>query len=103
MAEDRQGHQVRIIGPGPASVIDDNIDVEVRFRDGRRYVATFFTLANLATLFRKNKLTGECCGGSYLWATDMVIVEELTEEVVERAVAGLLADGEFEGAFSLVT
>jgi hypothetical protein len=81
--------------------IDDNVDVEVMFRDGRRYAATFFSLANLRTLFDGNRASGECAGGLFFWAKHMVIVLELTAQTIETTVAHLIDTGElfevFEG------
>jgi hypothetical protein len=79
---------------------DGNADLEVRFEDGSRHAASFFTLNNLRLLFEKNEQTGECRDGLYLWASDMVIVKELTEASISETVADLIAQGEFEGAFS---
>lgn len=78
---------------------DDNVDVYVTLGDGRKFTATFFTMKNIESLFRKNEGTGECGKGLYLWAADMVIVKRLSEEVVKQAVRELLAVGEFESAF----
>ena len=80
--------------------VEGNVDLEVRFDDGSRYAATFFTLNNLRSLFEKNEQTGECKGGLYLWASDMVIVREITAASISETVADLIAQGEFEGAFS---
>jgi hypothetical protein len=80
----------------------DNIDIEVRFLDGRRFGATFFTLKNLASLFEKNRSTGECAGGTYLWAANMIIVEELSMETITRTVNDLLRVGELQKSFSLL-
>ena len=88
-------HGLRWVDPA-----DGNADLEVRFEDGSRYAATFFTLNNLRLLFEKNEQTGECKDGLYLWASDMVIVKELTEVSIAETVADLIAQGEFEGAFS---
>ena len=82
--------------------VEGNVDLEVRFDDGSRYAATFFTLNNLRLLFEKNEQTGECNGGLYLWASDMVIVREITASSISQTVADLIARGEFEGAFSTV-
>lgn len=81
---------------------DDNIDVEVVLRDGRRYGATMFTLANLARLFEKNRATGECAGGVYLWASGMVILSDLSTSTITIAVKDMLETGEFERAFALL-
>jgi hypothetical protein len=80
--------------------VDDNVDLEVRFDDGSRYAATFFTLDNLRSLFAKNEQTGECGGGVYFWASNMVILKQLTEASIALTVAELIAQGEFESAFT---
>lgn len=79
--------------------VDDNVDVFVYFADGRKYVATFFTVANIQSIMRKDRATGECAGGLYFWASDMIVVERLDRETVERTVADLMRSGEFEKAF----
>jgi hypothetical protein len=80
--------------------LDENIDVEVTFDNGNRYVATFFTLENIRMLIQKYKRTGECHNGLYFWASDMIILERLTPENVQKAVVDLLEHDEFEAAFS---
>lgn len=82
--------------------IDDNVDVEVKFSDGSRFTATFFTVENIRSLFAKNKSTGECSKGKYLWATEMILVERLDRETMEDTITGLIRDGEFEDAFTKV-
>ena len=83
--------------------LDDNVDVYVRFRSGERFSATFFTLVNLHRLFAKNRDTGECAAGTFLWAANMIVVERLTRDVVDRTVAELLRTGEFDAVFSKVS
>ena len=82
--------------------LDDNVDVEVHFDDGRVYSATLFTLNNLHSLFNNDESTGDCGGGSYLWAVQMVIVRSLTPDAIAEAVAALIADGKLEQAFVFV-
>lgn len=96
------GYELTIVGLQEWDVLDDNIDVEVRFPDGRRYTATFFTLKNLESLFRKNRETGECLSGTYFWAVEMIIVENLECQTLTATVEGLLHDQEFESAFTRV-
>lgn len=79
---------------------DGNIDVVVRFPDGRTFVATFFTISNLASLFERGRQSGENAGGLYVWSTDMIVVKRLSIETIERAVVDLLSSGDFETAFS---
>lgn len=94
-----KAYEVEILDHGQLDPDDDNVDVFVSFPDGRRYVATFFTIDNIRSLFAKNRETGECDGGRYFWASDMIIVERLDRETIERSVADLIRVGEFESAF----
>lgn len=101
MSIETQRYTVRFVPSAPPpDPLNDNVDVKVTFDSGESYVATFFTLENLASLMEKNRRTGECLDGFYLWASDMIIVERITLEDVSRAVADLLASGEFRSAFS---
>lgn len=77
---------------------NDNIDIKVYFADGRSYSATLFTLKNIRSLMKRYKDTGECLSGLYFYAADMVIVERLTIEVIERVVDGLIESGEYTSA-----
>lgn len=94
-------YDVRFIPQGAnPHPLDENIDVQVFFDTGATYVATFFAMANIHGLMEKNRRSGECLNGLYLWASDMIIVEVLTLDAVLCTVADLLASGEFESAFS---
>lgn len=101
MSHDRRRHYTVTFIPEDANPhpLDENIDVEVVFEDGTKYVATFFTLENIQALFQKNRKTGECCSGLYFWASDLILVQRLTLENVQRTVADLMEQGEFETAF----
>ena len=79
-------------------VRNSNVDVEVHDEVGR-WSATFFTLENVETLMLEHALTGESTGGLYLWATDMILVRELSYDVIRETVAGLRRSGDFPVAF----
>jgi len=91
------GHlfKLTVVGPQQWDIHDDNIDVEVELPGGRRFVATFFTLQNIHSLFNKNLETGECSGGLYLWAADMILVKDLNLGTISATISSLLIDGEF--------
>jgi hypothetical protein len=91
---------VRVVGAQVWDPSIDNLDVEVTLIDGRRFGATFFTLQNVRQLFEKNRATGECLGGLYLWAANMILVETLTMDVIRKTVVDLLGSGELFSAFS---
>ncbi|MCZ6698842.1 MAG: hypothetical protein O7D94_07935 [Planctomycetota bacterium] len=84
---------------GPSKAETDNADVHVHLKNGEHYFATFITIRNIEWLFKKNRATGECASGLYLWCCDMIIVERLTEDAVIRTIDDLLEQGEFRGAF----
>lgn len=78
---------------------DSNIDVHVKFINGPRYVATFFTIKNIEAIFQKNFATGECSNGLYLWASNMIIVKQLKKETITKTIDQLIIDEEFELIF----
>jgi len=78
---------------------NSNLDIHVKFNNGSKYVATFFTLKNIQSLFEKNKKTGECSSGTYFWASDMILITELSSENILKTVQDLIEQGEFEMAF----
>ena len=43
--------------------------------------------------------TGECAAGSYFWASNMIIVQKLTEQTICEAIDDLLAGEEFTSIF----
>jgi hypothetical protein len=92
--------RVRVVGTQVWDPAGDNVDVEVTLADGSRFGATFFTVKNVERLFQKNRATGECAGGIYLWAANMILVQQLTREVIQKAVEDLLDNDEFYSAFS---
>lgn len=85
--------------PGEWDPKDCNSDVIVTVEGKGRWVATFFTYENIKALARKNRESGECLNGSYFWASDLVLIDELTRTKVEEVVAHMIAEDEFEMAF----
>jgi len=87
--------------PGEWVPRDDNSDVIVSFKNGARWVATFFSYQNILSLAEKNRHTGECLHGQYFAATDMVLVDEISRKRIEEVVDDLLRCNEFETYFTL--
>ena len=87
-------------GIAPFDPNNDNVDVEVTFQNGESFSAVFFTLQNIETLMKRYKKTGECADGLYFWASDMVIVQQLSEKIICATIDNLLAEDEFESVFS---
>jgi hypothetical protein len=81
---------------------DDNSDVIVTFSDDKNYVATFFTYDNVKTLTEKNKRTGELLGGKYFWASDMILVDRIDRDTIEKVVYDLIKEKYFDLLFKSV-
>lgn len=84
---------------GEWNLDDGNTDVIVKFDDGARWVASFFTYQNILSLVEKDKKTGECLGGKYFWASDMILVDEVSRERIEEVIADSIKEDEFEKVF----
>jgi hypothetical protein len=78
---------------------NDNIDVVVEFESGERYSATFFTLASIQERMNHFAKTGECSSGTYFWASDLIVVRQLTPETVSRTVSDLIEQNQLGEAF----
>jgi hypothetical protein len=90
----------RILGCESWDFHDDNIDVEIDLSDGKRYSANVFTISNIRSLMDKNKSTGECSGGLYMWSSHMILVEKLDPETIRRTIEGLVEDEELDSGSS---
>ncbi len=87
-------------GTTPLNSNNDNVDVQVTFPNGERFSAVFFTIRNIEALMKRYKKTGECAGGLYFWASDMIIVKSLTKKTICKTIDRLLAEDEFGDVFS---
>lgn len=79
---------------------DNNVDVEVVFKNGKRYVATMFTLDNIHKLIDKYKESGECDYGRYFWAADMILLRELSISTIRATVKAMILCDELKMAFA---
>jgi hypothetical protein len=86
--------------PGEWIPADGNTDVIVTFDDASRWVATFFSYDNIQTLTEKNRRTVEDLAGAYFWASDMILVDNISCPRIEEAVRHLIQEGEFETIFT---
>lgn len=77
-----------------------NHHVIVTLTDRSRWVASFFSYANITSLVTKNRVSGECLNGCYFWASDMVLVDEVTRERIEEVIHHLLITQAFEAIFA---
>lgn len=89
--------------PGQYDPDDCNSDVFVHFEDGREFVGTFFTLANVASLLERWARSGEHAGGAYFWSANAVVVRRLDEEHIRVALQDMLRSGSLERALKRVS
>lgn len=86
--------------PGEWDPADDVTDAVVTLADGTRWVASFCTFTHLARLRANCAESGECLGGKYLWASDLILVDDTSRASLEAVVRDLLAEDELRSAFS---
>ncbi len=79
---------------------DSVTDVIVTLADGSRWVAGFCTYQHVDTLRGSCEESGECLGGKYLWASDLILIDSTSRESIEAVVADLIAKDELTSAFS---
>lgn len=88
--------------PGAWHPDNDVTDVVVTLEDGTRWVATFCAYAHVATLRENCRASGENLGGKYLWASDLILVDDTSRASVEAVVRDLIAQDALVSAFSEV-
>lgn len=88
---------------GEWDIQNGNTDVIVEFDNKKRWVASFFTYSNISKLVEKNKITGECLNGKYFWASDMILVDEISRERIQEVIESFINEGKFESIFKVVT
>ena len=74
----------------PIDSRDCNSDVVFELSDGNKWAATLITYQNIETLRKKNQTTGECLGGTYFCATDMILISEMSEDIIKAVLQEML-------------
>jgi hypothetical protein len=68
----------------------------VDLEDGSSFALTFFTVRNVRLLLDRYRETGECASGTFLWAKNMIIVDEISQSVLEKSIRELINTGELD-------
>lgn len=76
-----------------------NVDVFVTLKDGSRWTATVFTVAEVERLMKLWAGTDEALGGRYFWVSDGLIVRDPGIDNMTDVIAGLIKNGEFAEIF----
>lgn len=80
----------------PVDHFDCNSDVIFELSDGSKWEATFFTYKNIETLRKKNQISGECLNGIYFCATDMILISEMSDEIIQEVLCEMILHDEIE-------
>lgn len=72
----------------------ENLDAQVVLDDGSRWSATLLTLAEIARLMERWKVTGECLGGSYFQCSDLVVMERGGVSAAAELLGRLVESGQ---------
>jgi len=75
-------------------------DVVVTLGDGSRWIATCCSIAHVEQLRRNCVESGENLGGRYLWASDLVLVDDTSRPTLTLVVGDIVASGDLPSAFS---
>ena len=78
--------------------INGNIDAELILENGEVYTATFFTLENIKNIMQKDKKSGESANGTYFCASDMIIVDVITEKIIYDTFKDLIESDDISWA-----
>lgn len=79
-----------------------NADVFVTLKDGSRWTATVFTVAEVERLMKLWAGTDEALGGRYFWVSDGLIVRDPGIDNMTAVIAGLIGSGELSEIFQRV-
>lgn len=78
---------------------NENTDVIVALENGEKYIATFFSYDNIASLRTRHKLDGSFLDGKYFWMKSMVLIDDCCRKSIERVVLHLIDEGDFREVF----
>lgn len=76
-----------------------NVDVFVDLKDGSRWSATVFTVAEVERLMQTWAGSDEALGGRYFWVSDGLIVRDPGIANMTHVIAGLIETDEFSEIF----
>jgi hypothetical protein len=82
---------------------NDVTDAIATLADGTRWIGTFCAFAHVETLRMTCAANGECLGGKYLWASDLILIEDTSRPSIEAVISDLLASGELMSAMTLIS
>ncbi|MDR2832679.1 MAG: hypothetical protein LBV67_03075 [Streptococcaceae bacterium] len=85
------GFDIEIWHPFPFDPRYDDIEFYV-FHENKQYYGNAFTLEGLEKIMNKDKLTGKALNGSYLWIIGLIILKEISMDMLEKVVVDLIKE-----------
>jgi len=82
--------------------LNEAVEVMLTTKTGERYSANFITRRYEDYLFEKNKRTGECARGTYLWIPHRISVDKISDEAIRKSIDDLIKNLEIEKAFGKI-
>lgn len=80
----------------PYDPTNDALEVIIAFNMGQRHILDFVTKKFIDEMFEKNKRTGECASGKYFTMPGMIVVENLSLDVIRATIDDLIKNKELE-------
>jgi hypothetical protein len=62
----------------------DNVDINIITEDELVYFATLFTINNIVSIMERGD-------ENWFWATDMILIKDLRDETIKKAISGIVA------------
>ena len=84
------GLRVNWTSSEPYNPLCDVVEVRLTTTDGQEYMADFVAKDFITEVFKKNRRTGECANGTYFSMPKIIIVEEINESNIRRAINDLI-------------
>lgn len=78
---------------------NDNIDIIITLANNQKYHATIFTLENINEIMLKHQASGESSNGIYFGASNMLILKDLSKEVIIESISDLIKEDDLEIIF----
>ncbi len=80
-----------------------NTDVVVLLDNDKKYIASFFSYANIYELAEQHRKDGSYLNGDYFWDKNIVLIRSLNRKMVTATVKHLIEEGEFKEVFKQIT
>lgn len=94
-----ENFEVKIQWPMYLDSLMDLIEVRIEFTNGEVLSANFTTPGRIPWEMDKGRRNGQWAGGIYFWHDNLVFVDELTDENIQKAVKDLSKNGLLKKAF----